>query len=332
MHVEFTGTYRGKEYVKETAILVKGPNTTQKGTEITVLGTSNPNLPQKQFRVVLRDAHSFRAIGGDEAQEQHREETEAEIQHRLERRFHALKKMTAATALGVNKGLVVSGPAGLGKSYTVEESVRAAEASDGITVTTIKGFVRATGLYKTLYENRNPGSVIVFDDADSVLLDDVSLNLLKSALDTTDERWLHWSAETRMETEDGEPLPRSFEFQGQVIFITNIDFEQQIEKGTKLAPHLEALLSRSHYLDLDIRTKKDYIVRIKQVLSYGMLRKEGLNREQEAEVIEFIETNSHRLRELSLRMAHKIGTMLKMDPAGWRDLAEMTVFKGRSRR
>ena len=324
--VEFTGSYRGENFLHETATLVKGPTPTTKGLEITVNGTGNSNLPQKQFRVVLQSGTSYRILHGEEAK-MPTDLTDEEIGVKLNRRFAALDTMAKATIDGINTALIVSGPAGLGKSYSIEKALREAEVLGGTNYETIKGFVRATGLYKTLYENREPGSVIVFDDADSILLDDVTLNLLKAALDTTDERWLSWRAESRMETGEGESVPNRFLFEGQVIFITNLDFEGMIDKGSKLAPHLEALLSRSHYLDLDIRTPREYIIRIRQVCASGMLRKKGLTTAQEEEVLGFMEKNAPRLRELSLRMALKLGTMLKMDPKTWQDLAEMTVLK-----
>ena len=324
--VEFTGTYRGTRYIGAKAVLVKGPFEGAKGTQITVNGEGNDALPQQIFRVVLDGPNSYTILSGDDAK-MPSEPTDDELDAKISRRFRALDTMSNATINGINNALIVSGPAGLGKSFSVELALKEAEELHGTRYESIKGFVRATGVYKTLYNMRNPGDVIVFDDADSVLLDDVSLNLLKAALDTTEERWISWRTEGKMEAEDGEVIPNRFLFEGQVIFITNLDFEGMIDKGSKIAPHLEALLSRSHYLDLDIRTPREYIVRIKQVCRHGMLKKKGLSAEQEREVIGYMERNAPRLRELSLRMALKLATMLKMDPEGWQDLAEVTVLK-----
>lgn len=324
--VEFSGTYRGQTYAHQKARLVKGPIEGIKGTQITVDGTGNPALPQQTFRVVLNSPTSFNLLKGEEAR-MPAESTDEEIDAKINRRFRALDVMAQATINGLNNALIVSGPAGLGKSYSIEASLKEAEVLHGTRSESVKGFVRATGVYKMLYEMREPGSVIVFDDADSVLLDDISLNLLKAALDTTEERWISWRSEGKMEGSDGEVLPNSFLFEGQVIFITNLDFEGMIERGSKIAPHLEALLSRSHYLDIDIRTPREYIIRIKQVCKHGMLRKKGLTAEQEAEVIDYMVRYADRLRELSLRMALKLATMLKMDPKGWQELAEVTVLK-----
>jgi len=324
--VEFSGTYRGQTYAHQKARLVKGPFDGAKGVQITVDGTGNDALPQQTFRVVLNSPTSFNILRGEEAR-MPSEPTDEELDAKIKRRFKALDVMSQATINGYNNALIVSGPAGLGKSYSIEGALKEANVLHDTRYDTVKGFVRATGVYKMLYQFRQPGNVLVFDDADSVLLDDISLNLLKAALDTTEERWISWRSEGKMESDDGELLPNTFLFEGQVIFITNLDFEGMIERGSKIAPHLEALLSRSHYLDIDIRTPREYIVRIKQVCKHGMLRKKGLSATQEAEVIAYMEENAGRLRELSLRMALKLATMLKMDHNNWRELAEVTVLK-----
>ena len=252
-------------------------------------------------------------------------ETDAEIDTRLRERFEILDILTQAALFGDARSVIVSGPAGLGKSFNVDK-VLASWDPEQINHTIVKGFVRPTGLYKMLYDHREQGKVLVFDDADSVFFDDVALNLLKGVCDTTDIRRVSWLAETRMETDDGEPLPRSFIFEGTIVFITNLDFDDMIERGHKLAPHMSALVSRSHYIDLSMKTKRDYLVRIRQVVADGMLRDQGLNATQEAEVMAYIEEKQNVLRELSLRMAVKIGNLVRTGP-NWRKLANVTCCK-----
>jgi hypothetical protein len=82
---------------------------------------------------------------------------------------------------------------------------------------------------------------------------------LKAATDSTKGRKLQWLAETKMLDEEGDRMPRFFDFEGSVIFITNYDFDEFIDRGHKLSPHFEALISRSHYLDLAMKTKQDYV-------------------------------------------------------------------------
>ena len=257
-----------------------------------------------------------------------RVESVAEIEAKLRDRFEALEIMSEATGRGINRALIVSGPAGLGKSFTVEEKMAELE-KQGHRVTYIKGYVRPLALYKLLYENRHAKSVIVFDDSDSIFYDDVSMNLLKGACDSTERRVLHWLSRSldREEGEDGDRIPEKFEFEGSVIFITNLNFEGLISSGNKLAPHFEALISRSHYLDLCLYTKMDYIIRIKQVVRQGMLKNRGFSESDVIMLLQFVENNMDRLRELSLRMILKLSTLCKMDRANWQKLAKQTCFK-----
>ena len=255
-----------------------------------------------------------------------KQESEAEIAERLSERFNSQCAMVNATVSGKNRAMIISGPPGVGKSYNVGQILGDAKH---VYSTVIKGYVRPTGLYKTLYEFRHPNSVVVFDDADSIFNDDVSLNLLKAACDTTKKRMLHWLTETKMEDEEGERMPRNFEFEGSIIFITNYDFDDMIERGSKLAPHFEALVSRSHYLDLGMKTAEDYIVRIKQVVrEHGMLRSQGFTAQQENDVLDYIQENKTRLRELSLRMVLKLANLVETNPNNWKNLARATCLKG----
>jgi hypothetical protein len=258
-----------------------------------------------------------------------RKESVAEIEVKLKDRFDALEIMSEATGRGINRALIVSGPAGLGKSYTVEAKMAELE-KQGHHINYIKGYVRPLALYKLLYESRHSRSVLVFDDSDSIFHDDVSMNLLKGACDSTDRRVLHWLSRSleREEGEDGENIPEKFEFEGSIIFITNYDFDRLIESGYKLAPHFEALVSRSHYLDLAMKSKMDYIVRIRQVVRSGMLRSRGFSESDTTLIMEFVEQNMDRLRELSLRMVVKISGLYRMDKSKWQKLAKQTCFRG----
>jgi hypothetical protein len=251
-------------------------------------------------------------------------ESDEQIAARLEDSFMAMHTMAQATVQGINKSLIISGPAGVGKSHTVMQITDAME--DDKLTTVVKGYVRPTGLYKLLYENRFKSNVVVFDDADSIFMDDVCLNLLKAACDMSRTRRLSWLTETKMEDEDGERLPRSFEFEGSIIFITNYDFDNMIERGNRLAPHFQAMISRSHYLDVGIKSKREYVVRLRQVVSQGMLREQGLDQSQENQLMEFIGDNQDRLRELSLRMVIKLAGLMNMG-GDWKRLARATCMK-----
>ena len=167
-------------------------------------------------------------------------------------RFGFVEKLVSMVAQGVQPSAVVTGSGGLGKTYTVTKTLEAngyTDVSDlasfevGTTIrksksfTMVKGYSTAKGLYRTLFENN--GSVVVFDDCDAVLKDPVALNLLKGALDSYGKRIISWNADMK-----DEDLPRSFNFEGRVIFISNLD-QDKID---------QAIRSRSMMIDLSMTT------------------------------------------------------------------------------
>lgn len=255
------------------------------------------------------------------------QETDEQISARLQERFEVLADMTAAAIEGDCRALIVSGPAGLGKSYTVEQALAEWDPNADRHMI-LKGYVRAPALFKLLYSHRRAGSVLVFDDADEVFLDDTAITLLKAACDSTETRKITYMTEATLIDDEGEPMPKTFEFDGTVIFITNYDFDAMIERGSKLAPHLQALVSRAHYIDLAMKTRRDYVIRIRQVVAMGLLTNIGLDRTGQDEVVAFIEGNADRLRELSLRMALKLGAIRRRFGQKWERTARTTCFRG----
>lgn len=252
-------------------------------------------------------------------------ETDEQIENRISERFNILESLTDSCIAGDSRALIVSGPAGLGKSYTVEQKLSAWDPS-GLNYAITKGYVRATGLVKLLYAYREENQVLVFDDADAIFFDDVSLNLLKAVCDTTERRIVSWLSEGKLFDDDsGTMVPRSFEFNGTIIFISNYDFDAMIDKGHKLSPHLQAMVSRAHYIDLAMKTRRDYLVRIRQVVAQGLLS--HLDIEAQADVLTFIEAYSDHLRELSLRMALKIASIRKTNNTNWEKVAKITCCK-----
>lgn len=255
-------------------------------------------------------------------------ETDDQIREKLSDRFSVLEELTDNAVQGDIRSLIVSGPPGLGKSFTVEQALNKWDPMQE-NHTIIKGYVKATGLYRTLYQYRAKNKVIVFDDADSIFFDDTALNMLKTVCDTTERRTVSYLADYNMvDGNSSDVIPRSFDFDGTIVFITNMDFDRLIDGASKIAPHLEAMISRSHYLDLEMKSARDYVIRIEQVVSQGMLTARGLTEEQQQDTMNFIYQNKDKLRELSLRMAIKIGDLRKKKP-NWEKVAKMTLLRSR---
>ncbi len=256
-------------------------------------------------------------------------ETDEQAMDRIRERFDILHEMTKACVSGDIRAMIVSGPPGVGKSFGVEQEIDKATMFDQIAgkrlrAEVVKGAATPIGLYKTLYKYSDPNCVVVFDDCDSILLDDLALNLLKGALDTGKKRKISWLSESRALANDG--IPDSFDFKGSAIFITNLKFDKM--RSQKLRDHLDALQSRCHYLDLTLDTMRDKILRIRQIAKDGVLfANYDFDPAVQDEIIEFMSENQNRLREMSLRMAIKIADLRKMSVLNWKRLAETTCMK-----
>ena len=256
-------------------------------------------------------------------------ETDAEIDARTAERFKVLTDMTKAVKQGDVRAMIVSGPPGVGKSFGVEEVLQ----KDGLFDTLgerkpkfeiVKGAMSSIGLYSKLYEFSEKGNVVVFDDCDSILMEDLSLNILKGALDSSARRFISWNTDSRVLRSEG--VPDRFEFKAGAIFITNIKFEHVRSK--KLRDHLDALESRCHYVDLQLDTTREKLLRIKQVIrDCGMLDKYEFEPVIKQEIIDFIEANQAGLRELSLRMVLKIADLKKAFPLNYQAMARNTCFR-----
>ena len=255
-------------------------------------------------------------------------ETDQQIVDRLRERFEILTEMTKAVKTGDVRAMIVSGPPGVGKSFGVEAVLEKDGLFDKLAerkpkYEIVKGAMSALGLYAKLYEFSSEKNVLVFDDCDSVLLDDLALNILKAALDSSSKRVIAWNTDSRLLRSEG--IPDRFEFKGAAIFITNIKFEHVRSK--KLRDHLDALESRCHYIDLQMDTNREKILRIKQIVSDGMLDRYEFDPVVRDEIVEFIEVNQDGLRELSLRMVLKIADLRKSFPRTWTAMAKTTCMK-----
>lgn len=256
-------------------------------------------------------------------------ETDAEILERLAERFQILNDMTRAVKQGNVRAMIVSGPPGVGKSHGVEAVLAKEDLFNTLAdrkpkYEIVKGAMSAIGLYAKLYEFADRGNVVVFDDCDSILLEDLSLNILKGALDSSKRRFISWNTDSRLLRSEG--VPNRFEFKGSAIFITNIKFEHV--KSKKLRDHLDALESRCHYIDLQMDTEREKILRIEQVVKQGdMLEDYDFKPWDTDEILDFVKVNAHKLRELSLRMVIKIADLKKGMPQNWQAVARTTCMR-----
>ena len=330
------GEYRGNKIHNTEFMLVSGFQTGARGSYVTVQNSGHfPKCPDT-IRIRVDNIQDIQYTSGMTETVTptipapvSQAESDEQAMDRIRERFDILHEMTKATVSGDIRAMIVSGPPGVGKSFGVEQEIDKATMFDKLAgkrlrAEVVKGSATPIGLYQTLYKYSDANCVVVFDDCDSILLDDVALNLLKGALDSGKKRKISWLSESSSLRREG--IPDSFEFKGSAIFITNLKFDKM--KSQKLRDHLDALQSRCHYLDLTLDTMRDKILRIKQIAKDGVLFADYDFEEcVQDEIIDFMDANQNRLREMSLRMAIKIADLRKMSVMNWKRLAETTCMK-----
>ena len=324
------GTYRNAPIVDTVFPLIKPASLGKKGLFVTVDASDVIGPEKTAIRVLLDNPNDIEYIEGAPAKKKAKakKETPEEAMNRIKRRFEILDEMTDAVANGIVRGLIVSGPPGVGKSFGVEKILDEYDMMQKLSskpprTELVKGAMTPIGLYQTLFNNSNDGDILVFDDCDSVLFDETCLNMLKAVLDSGKKRTISWKSESSALRREG--IPDRFDFKGGCIFITNVNFENVRSK--KIKDHLEALQSRCHYIDLEMDGVEDRFLRINQIVRDGMLNEYDFGDEGNQEIIDFMVLKSATLREISLRMVLKIADLKKMSPDTWKELAESTCTR-----
>lgn len=239
----------------------------------------------------------------------------------INQRFGFVADMVNMLIKGDQPSVVITGPGGLGKSFTVMDTLAKKGFKDitlldafeiGSTINRkksfqlIKGYSTPKGLYRALFENQE--GVIVFDDCDSVLKDPVSLNLLKGALDSYSKRIISWRADLR-----DEDLPQSFEFKGRIVFISNLS-SSTID---------QAIITRSMAVDLSMTTEQK-VERMNYIADQAEFLPE-YDKSVKSDALQLIAELQDEVKELSLRTLIQVCKIRNSAGANWKDLAEYTI-------
>ena len=230
-------------------------------------------------------------------------------------RFMFTDQLVKMVATGQTASCVITGEGGLGKSYTVMKALRSSGLQDiselpiGEVIPprgcfrVIKGFSTAKGLYRILFENQN--SICVFDDCDSILKDPDALNLLKGALDSYDRRFITWNTSV---SDDG--LPRSFEFKGGVVFISNLS-QDKISQAI-----------RSRAMNVDLSMTIDQKIERMETIMHSDEFMPYVSIEYKMDSLNVIKENKEAASEISLRTLINVTKIRNSGNDNWKALAK----------
>ena len=256
-------------------------------------------------------------------------ESDDEILSRISTRFNMLDKMAHGALAGTIRSMICFGAPGVGKTFGIEKMLK---AQSEVEYDIIKGSCTAAGLYHALFTARK-GGIVILDDCDSVFDDEQTLNLMKAALDSTDTRTISWRKMATLVYDidegdwvEGDKIPKTFEFEGSMILLTNIDMQARVAKASKMSAHFQALMSRSLYLDLTMKTNREILIRIKDVFLTHMAPAMGVDNDAASEIFAFVNANASRMTDLSLRLMVHVVDIYKLG-GDWKEMVTITKMK-----
>ena len=271
-----------------------------------------PNMNRDESWVSTSGAATATAVSPVRVSAHHPEVSDEEILMEQRTRFATLDRMIDGVISGAVRVLIIAGSAGIGKTYRAELALESARDEGKIQYTAVKGHLRATGLFRLLWDNKEAGQIILLDDSDAAFQDEQSLGILKAALDSSVRRTISWRTEKNFVDDLGEEIPKTFEYKGSIIFISNINFIKVIEQGKSLAPHMAALVDRSFYIDLNMKNHREHMLRVFDVLDRSdMASTLCLSETQVGTIKAFIKKHHNRLMNgVSLRTVLKLGQII----------------------
>ena len=225
--------------------------------------------------------------------------------------FEDLKTYINMVIKGQQPSLLVTGSPGVGKTFLITKQLKEAGLESGRDYIHVKGRSTAAGMFITLWENN--GKIIVFDDCDSVFQSADAVNILKGALDSYSTREISWLVGKPLKTAAGESVPKTFEFTGKVIFISNLP-QKKID---------DAIKSRSFVLEVAL-TPEDMIRKMKKDLP-NILPEIPLFMRETA--LSFIERIAKKTADLELNMRTLIKAIKIVDEVDDLAVAERLIVQ-----
>ncbi len=251
-------------------------------------------------------------------------------------RFDTVYKISKIFLSGdsAQKGLIISGDAGTGKSHYVQKAFIDTDTVDRIDYNKSESFTAAS-FYVQLYLNRKPGDVIVFDDCNLGGLTGDNFkaitDMLKGATEMTKgERIIGWNRASQNKLMKDNGVPPSFDFQGSIIWITNYSFDQL---ASKFKAHWEAIQSRFISVPIRLNDQEKLMYTLHLVEDVDMLGKNcqmiegGYAKNVIKQTCEYLRSNWKYMDNVTPRVAGKIADTMSMYPDSWEMLLDNQNIK-----
>jgi hypothetical protein len=211
-------------------------------------------------------------------------------------------------------GMIVSGDAGTGKTYTIKKALR--DTNHQANVEYIKGGkITAASLYVKLFLNRGKHRIVVLDDCD-IIHHGEKKQIIPMLLGAVE---LGQGGEVSWETARPNPLmaevgaPSNFIFEGNIIWITN---DRKEDIGRAIKQWKSAIFSRFNFAECNFTDEQKFMYTMHLVENMDMLGKNcqefpgGYPKKTITEAADYMSENYRSLVEVTPRQAIKIADIL----------------------
>ena len=220
-----------------------------------------------------------------------------------------------------HKSSILVGPPGLGKSYIVLKSLAEAGKECGTDFYIVNGHITPVKLFATLYLFRAKGQILILDDCDNIFANEIGVNILKAATDTTQNTISYIS---NHQIRIGGVAVQDFKFEGSVIICTNIDLSRG--RGRQ-AEHMKAVDSRSTKITFGIESldqKFAQLMNVVLITDYLKEKELELSDEQIYLMLDYIRVNLLNIRSLDLRLPEKIAAEM-VNRSDWKEICDLFI-------
>jgi hypothetical protein len=238
----------------------------------------------------------------------------------IDEAYRGLEKYVVSVATAQLRGLILTGPAGVGKTSAVIKVLK--QQSHG-KYKVVAGHMSVVQLYIELYRHRAAGEIVVLDDVDSAFKNMEGINVIKAATDSVPQRRVSWA--TSSPVLRAWNVPNVFDYSGGLILISN-ETERKGRTG-KNAQHIAAIADRLFKVSVGSNDKDEQFRQVcYQAVRHGLLSSRGLTPQQETAILDYICEHRDSLDRISLRTATKLADLVKLDPLHWRSMARVGML------
>jgi hypothetical protein len=256
------------------------------------------------------------------------------IVNRVVEKFTTIQNIAEVFVTGqsAQRGLLISGDAGTGKSEYVKRAFISTGTTSRVDYQKSKTFT-APALYAKLWENRQKGDVVVFDDCSLEALTGESFNKfvswMKGGLEISkEEKMIGYEAATKNKLFEEMGVESEFSFEGSIIWITNTRFDKL---SKKFGDHWDAVKTRFMPIEVFLTKEEKYMYTIHLIDDIDMLGKNckaiegGYTNEIIEATVDYLNENYENLKEITPRVAIKVADTMSSYPTQWKMILNQSL-------